>query len=183
MTKIDFSNLEDSLFEVRDFTASDIEPLAAYWYDNPLSEHLLNHIDFSKLGSREAFVKKYQDFFAQKNESGNNKLPMLVVTYDSVAIACCLLNDLIIGVSADFHVHIWNQSFRGLGLSLKYSAKVFDIFFQRYRLKRLDFKIPSANKPAIRAAKNLGAKFVREETLESPLLKDQTMGHVYRLFR
>lgn len=159
------------LISIRDFCAADVPRVLDYWYRSPAGYLESIGADPARLMPEEVMRSSMLGACAKNSElsAGDSKMPAVTLLYDDQPIGLHLVGPVVGGESAIFHAHIWDVAFRGKGISSVTYPLACEVFFRRFRLKKIFFRTPSMNIAAIRVKEKLGIRCTGEEPFESVL--------------
>lgn len=133
------------MLAVREATKEDVSLIADYWLRSDHNYMRSLGVDLERLPSRDDFISML---------STQISLPLrerqayaLVWLLDDKPIGHCNINNIVFGMSAHMHLHIWNEENRKKRIGEELVKMSIPYFFNNYELKRV-YCEPYAKNPA-----------------------------------
>ncbi len=173
--------LNPKILQIRDFNLTDLESYLNYFYHSPKGFLSSISVDEEKFPTQTFMRTRMEDLCHKFPNVEGSQNPALSIVYDLRPAGVHPLNELTPGESAAIHAHIYKPELRKIGLgsvSLPIAAK---IFIERFKLKRLMFKIPLQNAGGLRVLEKLQIREVGKETLNLGIVKAGTAARAFEL--
>lgn len=147
---------------VREIQATDIDYLAAYWF-NATPEH------FRKMGANKEKLPKKSVFkqmlAAQINAPLKEKQSYaLVWEINGKQMGHSNINNIVFGAEATMHLHIWNPDYRMKGIGTELVKKSLPFYFKAMQLKKLICEPYALNKAPNKTLEKAGFSFIKKYT-------------------
>lgn len=164
-----------SKVSLRDIKPTDIPLLVSYWYDS--DPKFMESIGMDS--TRFPPVHKLESQLARI--CSNPDKSALIIQYDNQAVGHHILTYLKHGESALIHGHLWDVRYRGQGIVSHVYPKACQIFFNRFKLKKLIFEVYANNAASIRVKHKIGAKYVGQAVNSSSIGKVGALVKTFEL--
>jgi RimJ/RimL family protein N-acetyltransferase len=167
---------------VRDIRRRDVAGVLDYWYRSPPG-----HVEGMAIvpgelpgeaARRAALLRAAREALSPVPQ-GN----ILTVVMGGRAVGIHTLGGLIRGESGLFHAHLFDPAVRRRGVATISYPLACRVFFERFALKTIVFKIPVQNVGAIRVKEKLGIRCVGEEIIGQRVIRPGTRARVFELAR
>ena len=174
--------LNPSKISLRDFKVSDIPMVCDYWFRSPEGFIESRGVDFSKMPPEPEFHKNIKEK-VEDNQKAGRPDNALIILYDGKPVGMHTMFPLTPGEEGIFHAHIFFEKFRGKGVALISYRLACEEFFKRFNLKKVVFKTPAQNIPAIKVKQKLGVPKIGEEIIDFGIIKAGTKAQVFEWTR
>jgi RimJ/RimL family protein N-acetyltransferase len=161
---------------IRDFAPLDLPGFMDYWYRSAPGYLESLGIDPRTVLAESVLLANWLALC-----SSGEPMPALTILVKGKAAGIYLLSEVVAGESAVFHAHVWESSLRHKGIATESAPKAFKVFFERFRLKRLVFKVPAQNGAALRVLGKLGIRSTGEGAMEAGLYRKGLPSKLFEL--
>ncbi|WP_298517256.1 GNAT family protein [uncultured Kordia sp.] len=144
---------------VREFIASDIEKIVAYFMDAEKDYLKGMGADKSKLPNREKWTQNLQSELAKPYKEKSNYYIIWLI--DNTPVGHSNVNHISFGASANMHLHLWKSDTRKSGLGLEFLKMTIPLYFEKFELKKLICEPYAENIAPNKTLKKLGFDFIR----------------------
>lgn len=143
---------------LRDFEERDIPAFSSYWMESdPVYLHNLG-IDVVRLKQLSGLEQRLKDRIHQPPETTNGW--NLALENDGKLAGFGVIKDLVFGSHAGCHVHLLNAKDRAQGVVSRVFVRAMEIFFERFKLNRVEFTPLSTNPASNGLLKKMGIRYV-----------------------
>ena len=166
---------------LRDFNLTDLDAYLNYFYHSPKGFLASIAVDFDKFPTESFMRTRMTDICHKFPNTEGSRNPALSLIYDRRPVGLHPLNELTPGDSGGLHAHIFQPEMRKQGLASLTLVPASKLFIERFRLKRLLYKIPIQNTGALRMVEKLEIREIGKEVLNSGIVIAGTRVRVFEL--
>ena len=161
--------------QVRPFAERDIDSLLDFYYRSPRDLPTIQDLDFAKFPAESILRQRLFSQLASKT--------IVTVEHGGRPVGIHQLLDVRDG-QAEFFAVLWSTEARGKGIGAVSWFKACQYFYDSFpALHVLLFKSPKNNEFSTKLAKKLPLKFVGQEELNSPHVKQGILADIYSVTR
>ena len=145
---------------IREMIESDIELITNYFLN--LNPEFLNQlgIDRNNLPNKTQWIEKLQ--LEYKKPNVQKDFYYIIWCLDGKPIGHSNINDIVYGLSAVIHLHIWRSGKRKSGLGIEYLKQTIPFYFKNFKLKKLICEPSAENIPPNRTLIKVGFEFIKK---------------------
>ncbi len=104
-----------------------------------------------------------------------------IAIHQGKKIGHCNVNNIIENESGIMHAQIWDEKYRGVGVSTACLAKACEHFIDLFKFKKIIFKVPIINQPANRIMQKLGLISLGTSMYEFSMMIEPLVCNLYEV--
>ena len=167
--------MNSGILSVRPWGIEDFENIIDYFLKAD-KDFLLNMgVDFSKLPSKDDWLKIMSTDFYRDPES--KQFYYVVWLLDGKSIGHSNINKITFGREAHMHLHVWHDALRKKGMGVELLKKTLPLYFEKFKLKNIYCEPSATNTAPNKALEKLGFDFInRYDTVPGWINLHQTVN-------